>query len=64
MHGHDLVHGQLADAIQRTAGNDDIPDVQQQANVRRGHHVQQEREGVKIMHELECLVLSADTRPP
>ena len=57
VHGHDLLGGQLADAVQRTAGDDDVPDVQQQADVRRGHHVQQEREGVQIVHELEGLVL-------
>ncbi len=64
LHGHDLLRRQLADAVQRSARHDDVPDVQHQADARRGDHVHQQREGVHFVNELEGVVLAEDIRPP
>ena len=56
LHGHDLLRGKFADRSPRSAAGHDVPNVQQQAQVRRRHHVQQQRQGVEIVDELEGLV--------
>ena len=62
--------GSLRTRLQRSAAGHQVPDVQQQAEVRRGHHVQQQRQGVEVVDELEGPVaaevfggLEADGQP-
>ena len=41
-----------------------VPNVQQQADVGGGDHVQQQRQGVQVVDELECLVLAEELGRP